>query len=78
MFEDGVAAQLASDFRRDHQGIRLAFADAETLDVVLNVFLVVIGVVFIIEATAARRLKVVDPGQTVGVDEIGVQAKSND
>jgi len=78
VFEDGLAAQLAADFGRDNQGVGLAFADAKFGDVGLHVVLVVVGVLFIVEATAARRFQVVDPGQIVGVDEISVEAKSND
>ena len=53
VFEDGLAAQLAADFGRDNQGVGLAFADAKFGDVGLHVVLVVVGVLFIVEATAA-------------------------
>ena len=65
VFEDGVAAQLATDFGLNDERVGLAFAHAEFGDVVLDVVLVVIGVIGIVELTAARRFQVVDPGQLV-------------
>ena len=78
MFENGVTAQLAADVRLDHECIGLALAHAMFGDVILHVVLVVVGVVGIVEPAAARGLQVVDPGQVVVVDEVGIQAKSGD
>jgi hypothetical protein len=77
MFEDGVANQLAADFRHNHERIGFALADAEFLDVILHVTFVVVTMVGIIELTTARRFQIVDPSQPVRVDEVGVEAKSN-
>ena len=78
MRKDGVAAELATDGRLDHQSIGLALLDAVFGDVVLHVILVVVFVLWVVETAAARRFQIVDPGQVMLVDEIGVEAKSGD
>src|SRR5262249_36185763 len=59
-------------------GVGFALSHPELGDIFLNVTLIVIAMLGIIELLAARRLKVVDPGQAVRIDEIGVEAKSDD
>jgi hypothetical protein len=76
VFKDGVTAQLATNFGLDNERIGLALTNAELGDVVLDVSLIVVVMVGIVELSAARRFQIVDPGQPMPVDEIGVKAKS--
>jgi hypothetical protein len=78
VLEDGLAAQVSADFRLDDQRVGLAFPNAEFLDVVTHIRLVVIGVIGIAQLLAAGRSKIVDPSQSVPLDEVGVKAKSGD
>jgi hypothetical protein len=75
VLENCIAAQLATDVRLDDKGISLAFADAKLCDVVLDVAFVVVVVAGVVELSAARRFQIVNPGQSVPVDEVSVQAK---
>jgi hypothetical protein len=77
MPENGVADELSTDLGHDHERVGFAFADAELADVVLDIGLVAIGMSGIVELLAARCLQIVDPGQVIGIDEIGVEAKSD-
>ena len=76
--EDSVTAELTANLGRDHECIGLALPDAELGDVVLHVGFEVIGMIAITEILAAAGLQVVDPRQPVAVDELGVEAKSDD
>ena len=76
--EDGVAAELTADLGQNHERVGLDLAPAVFTNVVLHVGLEVIGMVAITEILAAAGLQVVDPRQPVAVDELGVEAKSDD
>src|SRR6516162_6894135 len=76
--EDGVAAELATDLGKDHQRVGLDLALAVFADVVLHVGLEVVVMLGITEVLAAAGLQIVDPRQPVAVDEVDVEAKSDD
>jgi hypothetical protein len=76
--QDGVAAELAAYFGSDNKRVGLALPHPELGDVVLYIPLVVISVARIIESTAARRFQVVNLGEIVGLDEIGVEPETLD
>ena len=78
MLKNGGADEFAANIRLNHERVGFAFAHAKAADVVLHVALVVIGVVGIVEQLPARRFQIVNPGQPMAVDEIGVEAKSNE
>jgi len=75
--EDGVAA-LTADLGQNHERIGLDLALAGFTNVVLHIGLEVIGMIAITEILAATGLEVVDPRQPVAVDELDVEAKSDD
>jgi hypothetical protein len=78
MLEDGGTTQCAAEFRLSHESVGFALADAKLGDVPLHVRLVMVVVLFVVELRTARRLEIVNPGEPVLVDELGVEAKSNE
>src|SRR5258707_13080930 len=78
MFEYGAATKLAADLGHNYQCVGFALPNTKFGDVILDVVLVMIVVARIVELLAARCFQIVNPSEAVLIDEIGVEAKSDD
>ncbi len=78
VLEDRLPAEFSTGVGSDYQHVRLHFLDAVFAKVILHVGLLVIAVILFIKFGTAASFEIVDPGQSVFFDEVGIQAEAVD